>query len=413
MNDDNTFEILADTLRQETCPACGHHIAVPFLDQALQPLATIAWPRSANEAGTMRRLPLDFVQCVECGHVYNAAFDYAKVPYARKPNLMFNKGVVWSDSIRGIRKKILEHLPEKPVVVEIGHGDGSFLSGLAEERPDGTYIGFDPHGATCAEIPCVRFCSALFEARQHIPELSPDLIISRHLLEHLTDPLGFIQSLSFAAACIGLGPKLYIEVPCIDRAIESRRTVDFYYEHNSQFTTRSFNKMLERCGVEVNMIGHNYNREVIYAFVKLGCCENHVRTAHDAFFFRESIRLSENVIIRQLDKLHKSGKTVAIWGGTGKSAAFVNRYQADAGRFPIVVDSDAEKVGTFVPGTGQEIRFRDYLLEQPAEVIIIPPQWRAKDIVAEMMQNRIQAKEILIEHEGCLIDYLNGDHPYK
>ncbi len=410
---DNDVEILADTLRLETCPACGHHIAVPFLDQTLQPLATIAWPGSSNEARTMQRLPLDFVRCVECGHVYNAAFDYSKVPYTRKPNLMFNKGVIWSDSIKAIRKRILEYLPEKPVVVEIGHGDGSFLAGLASERPDGTYIGFDPHGASCAEIPCLRFCSTLFEAGRHIPEWSPDLIISRHVLEHLTNPLGFIQSLTFSSACIGLEPGLYIEVPCIDRAIETRRTVDFYYEHNSQFTTRSFRKMLERCGVETEMIGHSYDGEVIYAFVKLGCCESHVQTARSAFFFRESIRISENTIVRQLDELYHSSKTVAIWGGAGKSAAFINRYQADAKRFPLVVDSDSEKVGTFVPGMGQEIRFRDYLLEYPAQVIIIPPQWRAKDIMEEMRQNGIQAESVLIEHEGCLIDYLKADNPYK
>jgi len=54
--------------------------------------------------------------------------------------------------------------------------------------------------------------------------------------------------------------------------------------------------------------------------------------------------------------LHATRRPVAIWGGTGKSAAFMNRYAVDAARFPIVVDSDPAKVGTFVPGTGQEIR---------------------------------------------------------
>ena len=51
--------------------------------------------------------------------------------------------------------------------------------------------------------------------------------------------------MSFAAACCNIKPLLYIEVPCIDRAIETRRTVDFYYEHNSQFSTSSFSRMLD------------------------------------------------------------------------------------------------------------------------------------------------------------------------
>src|SRR5258707_14571963 len=74
-----------------TCPACGHHVAVPFFS-GHQPLATVAWPKSAAEARAMPKLPLDFMRCVDCGHVFNAAFDYAAVPYSEKPNLMFNKG---------------------------------------------------------------------------------------------------------------------------------------------------------------------------------------------------------------------------------------------------------------------------------------------------------------------------------
>jgi hypothetical protein len=104
---------------------------------------------------------------------------------------------------------------------------------------------------------------------------------------------------------------------------------------------------------------------------------------------------------------------VAIWGGTGKSAAFMHRYGVDAARFPVVVDSDPEKVGTFVPGTGQPIRFRDWLIEHPADVVIVPPQWRAADILAEMGAHGIAAAEILIEHDGRLVDYRRHPHPYR
>jgi len=101
-----------------------------------------------------------------------------------------------------------------------------------------------------------------------------------------------------------------------------------------------------------------------------------------------------------------------VWGGTGKSAAFINRYSLDRERFPIVVDSDAAKVGTFVPGTGQEIRSRDWMIKHPDAVVIIPPQWRALDIVLEMEAAGIAFKRVLIEHEGALIDYFADAHPY-
>jgi hypothetical protein len=211
----------------------------------------------------------------------------------------------------------------------------------------------------------------------------------------------------------GLEPLAYLEVPCIDRAIETGRTVDFYYEHSSQFTTTSFRRMLERCAARIEEIGHGYDGEVIYAFVRLAGTAEQLAGATDTGRYAGAAARSLSVIRDQLSALHASGRSVAIWGGTGKSAAFINRYGADAARFPTVVDSDQQKVGTFVPGMGQEIRFRDWLKDHPVEVIIIPPQWRARDVLAEIRRHAIGFAHILIEHDGRLVDYLQDDHPYR
>ena len=65
---------VATDLHEATCPACGHHVAVTFF-KGQQPLATIAWPKSAAAAQEMTLLPLEFMRCVDCGHVYNTAFE--------------------------------------------------------------------------------------------------------------------------------------------------------------------------------------------------------------------------------------------------------------------------------------------------------------------------------------------------
>ena len=88
-------------------------------------------------------------------------------------------------------------------------------------------------------------------------------------------------------------------------------------------------------------IGHGYDGEVVYGFVSLGefnppCLER----AREALNFHDASRRGLNRIKGQLDELHASGQEIAIWGGTGKGAAFINRYAVDAERFPIVVDSD-------------------------------------------------------------------------
>src|ERR1017187_4750539 len=70
-------------------------------------------------------------------------------------------------------------------------------------------------------------------------------------------------------------------------------------------------------------------------------------------------------VARELGAWHSTGLRIAIWGGTGESAAFLEAYGLDGHRFPIVVDSDPGSAGTYVPGTGQMIRFPDWLLDDP------------------------------------------------
>ncbi len=403
---------IRDDIRQAVCPACGFQVAASFFSGGAQPLATLGWPCSSDAACAMQRLPVDFVRCVECGHIYNAAFDYAQVPYNAKPNLMFNRGILWSRFLETMIGQMLRQLPAEPVIVEIGHGDGSLLQAFAARCPGGRFVGFDPHGATFARG-ALELRAALFEPERHLAELKPDLVISRHVLEHLNSPLAFLQCIAFAAARLGREQLAYFEVPCVDRALATRRTVDFYYEHNSQFSTQSFRKMLSRCDAMLNSVGYGYGGEVIYAYVSLGRQRRRLAIADEAREFLEGSRAGLDHVREQLDELIDSGAPVAIWGGTGKSAAFINRYGLDRVRFPIVVDSDEAKVGTFVPGTGQEIRSRDYLKLQLPAIIIIPPQWRVLDIVLEMERAGIRFAQVLIEHDGALIDYFRDTHPYE
>lgn len=398
--------------RESTCPACGHHVAIPFLDGGLQPLATIAWPKSAEEARALPRYPLDFVRCVACGHVSNVAFHYDNVPYSDKPNLMYNRAINWSAFLDETCKRVLSYLGDNPTVVEIGYGDGGFLSALASRCPGGRFIGFDPHGAT-NDGGDLELRPALFDPAVHLPELRPDILISRHVLEHLVNPLGFLQGISFAAASFNLAPLAYFEVPCVDNAVRHGRTVDFYYEHSSQFTTTSFQRMLKRSSCEIIDLGHGYGDEVVYGLIRLDGGAANLKFAPETQSFTQAATKALTTIGETLDGLHRAGKRVAIWGGTGKSAAFMCRYEVDAKRFPLVVDSDPAKLGTFVPGTGQEIQSRDVLRDPPADVIIIPPQWRAADIVLEMDKAGITAETILIEHQGRLIDFRKERHPYR
>jgi hypothetical protein len=375
----------ADLSRTARCPACGHNVAVLLFHAEVEPAAEI-------------------VRCVDCGHVFNASPNRAVVLSADRPSRTFTGGHGWTEHVRGVRDEMLARLPSTPMVVEIGHGNGDFLASLAEARSTGRYVGFDPDGIAEAFDAAIELRPERFVATRALAELSPHIVVCRYVLEYLTHPLGFVQELAFAAAWAGIQPLLYLEVPCIDRALETGRTFDFDPAHTSYFTTASFMRMLSRCSPVEQRIGHGYQRDVLYAFVRLGRGQTQVEHARAAEAFRGAARESLARLRRQLDALVASGRSVAIWGGTGEAAAFIAQAGADAMRFPVVVDSDADTVGSIVPGTGQMIRSPEWLREHPVDVIIIPTHRRAPDIVREMAAADIRCEAVLVENGGRLVE---------
>lgn len=394
------------------CPVCAHSVAAPFFHGGDHPLATLGWPASPQAAREMDRLPHDFVQCPVCTHVSNRSFSYQQVPYRDNPNRMFNTGAIWKGHLAESSEVLVRRMPPDPTMVEIGCGEGHFLRALAEAcGGQGRILGFDP--STHAETGHgVEFHPRLFDPLTDVARFAPDAVVIRHVLEHLTDPASLVEQLAWGASQLDKPVWLFVESPCIDRVFKTGRLADFYFEHVSHFTTDSFRTLLNRAG-DVFELAHGYDGEVIYALVRLGVPAAAREHALAAQSFLAASQKSREAIRAQLDALVAEGGRVAIWGGTGKGAAFMQQFGVDADHFPLVVDSDAGKAGSFVPELGQLIQFRDVLKDAPVDVLIIPTQWRARDILLEMDAEGIRAGRILIEHDGRLIDFLADPHPYR
>ncbi len=366
------------------------------------PLAALGWPRTPEQAQAMPRYPLHFVRCPSCGHVWNPAFCYDHIPYHEQPHRMFNLGSIWQGVLADLADKTVARLPETPTVIEIGCGNGHFLAALAARRP-GHYIGFDPHAQAATEAG-FEFHPRLFEPFVDMPRYRPQLVVMRHVLEHFEQPAAFIEELAWAASTFEQECWLLAEVPCIDRVFGSGRLADFFYEHPQHFCRTSFVRLLAHGGEQMH-IETAYGGEVLIGWLRLEVATEVQARARASEAFAQASIAGRQRIAEQLDALARSGQRVAIWGGTGKAAAFMHHYGADAQRFPLVVDSDPDKVGTHVPGTGQPIERVEVLKAAPVDVIIVPTVWRAHDILAEMRRRGITAKRVLIEDGGQLVEF--------
>ncbi len=394
-----------------SCPVCGYNVPTAFFNPGDHPLATLGWPKTAAEAMNMPTQTLDFVQCPSCTHVWNRAFNAECIPYQENPNRMFNNGGIWSGHLAKTRDLLLAEMPDNPTVIDVGCGEGHFVRGLGEAlRGSGRMMGFDLNAANETGIG-IEFHQRYFDPLIDMKTFNPHVVVMRHVIEHMEKPAQFIDQLAWGAKQQDHPCLLFVEVPCIDKVFTTERLADFFYEHVSHFTTRSFTQLISRAG-NIKHLGHGYGEEVIFALIELDLEPNIAEQEKTATRFNQRADASIREIKQQLEILRDSGETVAIWGGTGKAAAFMQYFCVEPSDFPIVVDSDESKIGTFVPGQGQEIVSPQVLKGADLGVVIIPSQWRAKDITKEMAALGISPERVLIEHEGTLVDFHKGLHPY-
>lgn len=412
-----------------TCPVCGFHLCADFFDAGNQTLVTLGWPKNTLMAKQMPKFAHNFVLCLRCQHIFNCRFDYQNIPYEKNPNKMFNGGKVWNKHLEQTRQEILKILPnENPCVIDIGCGDGGFLKAIADvyiNRGGGTFIGFDPSNSPENGL-IIEFYADYFQAEKHIKKYSPDVLLIRHVLEHLTNPAEFLQQIAFYISINNTNQQkycyLFIEVPNIKNALNYFRLTDFFYEHYSHFSENSLQTLLEPLG-KILYIKESYSGEILNAMLRfdlfLNYNDKNIKIKNN---IQTNLQIAKNFYIKsqqsiltiqqELTELYNSKEKIAIWGGTGKAANFMHLFNVDDIRFPIVIDSDKNKCGDYVPGMGQIIQNKNILQQNPVDIIIIPTHIGIKNIYTEIQNDNIYYQQILIEHNGHLVNLENEENPY-
>ena len=170
------------------------------------------------------------VQNLDTGLVYNGAFDPSLVIYDRDYQNEQANSSAFQQHLDDVAGLIHEHLAGKSLI-EVGCGKGGFLEKLADMGFEIT--GMDP--AYEGDNPAIR--------REYFtPEsaTTADGVVLRHVLEHIPDPVSFLEGISDPN---GGGGLIYIEVPCLDWILEHHSWFDVFYEHVNYFRLSDFERM--------------------------------------------------------------------------------------------------------------------------------------------------------------------------
>ncbi|MGM0576657.1 MAG: class I SAM-dependent methyltransferase [Myxococcota bacterium] len=389
-------------MSRTSCLACRSRHNHPLYVWQEMPLSVLGLPRSAEEARRMTRFVMDVRRCAVCGHVFHCEFDYEKIPYRESSNLMFNRSHFFGAYQEDLAREWIEaHDLEGRRVLEIGAGEGLFLRHFVEAGC--ACVAFEPGSdAEKCRARGVETHREYFQASRLV-EQRPDAIVCRHVLEHLEDPLDFLEDIALTCQSLGVRPLFLAEVPRIDKALEQHRIHDFLWEHVSNFTERSFRTMFERAGFEVLSVEPRYEGEVVTlaARPRTGGDARAVEDASRAF--RRSVDAQVRRVREVLLRWRSEGRRVAVWGGTGKGAALMNMFGLDGELISVVVDSDPLKQGGYVPGLGHRIEGPETLDRDPVDAILVASNWRARDIEHEIRRVHRRDTPLYVYHRGDLV----------
>jgi SAM-dependent methyltransferase len=300
---------------------------------------------SLNEALESATGEIVLKQDPRTGIVHNVAFDPELVVYDTGYDNEQGHSVVFRSHLNMVGDRLARELTGKSLL-EVGCGKGLFLKLLRERGFE--VIGVDP-SYTGDDRTIVRdFYSPNLNLRG-------DAIVLRHVLEHIPDPIAFLDMLRTANG----GGLIYIEVPCLEWIAKNKAWFDIFYEHVNYFRISDLTAMFGR----VLSAEHVFGGQYIGIVADLGTLQYPAYGLTDEFRlpagFSEGINVAA-AALRDVD--------YAVWGAASKGVIFSLHMRQRQGPLPrLAIDVNRSKQGRYMPVSGVGICSPDDGLSALAE----------------------------------------------
>ena len=360
------------------CPACGGTDLSEIYRLDAIPVQSCILLDTEAEARDFPRAPLVLMFCDDCGLVFNAVFDLAKVDYASTTEESQHFSGTFNRFARELAEEVASlHDLKGRRTLEIGCGKGEFLQELA--RQTGTIgHGVDP-GFIPERLPGANGQEITFQREYFDPATiaeTPDFVVCRHTLEHIPEVGEFMADI---ARVIGQRDDvgIFFETPDVRRVLEEGAFWDIYYEHCSYFTLGSHARLFRRAGMDVTRLYLAYDDQYIIQYAAPAAGRPSLENEDDlpalralSAAFPEKVAEIRGYWTRFVNERHHAGKRVAIWGGGSKGVSFLttNGLNEEVAQ---VIDINPYKQGKFVPGTGHRVWSPEELAAAPPDTVIV------------------------------------------
>ncbi len=365
---------------------CDHEGVEPLAHLGSVPVHVGLLWYSADAARSCPRGELDLVLCPRCGHVANAAFDPGLLDYTGDYDNALHHSPSFREWEAGLVRHLAARLGPGGTVVEIGCGDARFLAALCADS-GARGVGFEPghNPERTSELVASAEVSVIadFATPEAVAAHRPDLVVTRHVLEHVPTPGAFLGGL---ARGLSDGVALYVEVPDLGFALERGAVEDFMYEHCGYYTPLTLARSLRSAGFVVEDARSTFSGMFAAVTGHLDGAPRRPTADDDPDLASEVARIRTAMaavtaridrIADELDRRRRRGQKLVAWGGGARTVGLMNLVPGAVDAIDLVVDVNPRKQGTHVTGTGQLIADPRVLVDDPPDaVLVVNPVYR-------------------------------------
>lgn len=340
------------------CPVCkSPKKAVSIAQRNRIPALQNVTLSTANKALSFDTVELEMLWCRNCSFSWNSKFEPARISYDSEYNNDVSASPYYRDHLDAMADRIIASVPANEPIhyVEVGCGEGDFIN-LVIERANGRCLsatGFDPSFSGQDKLNSLANVHTCYFGEDTLGLMNPEtnVICSRHTIEHVSEPHGFVKGL--ASALTNPDRRLFLETPTLDWILETVTFQDFFYEHCSLFNHNSMKTLLAQHGLWAE-IEDVYGGQ--YMWIEAG------RSSASQFEFepfvdeglpQTFIEASSKSLLHWKEVLSASNKT-AIWGAASKGVTFslIMAEQIKEHGIRCAIDLNEAKQDCFLPITG-------------------------------------------------------------
>ena len=267
----------------------------------------------------------------------------------------------------------IKHL-RHDTIIDIGGNDGTLLEAFQSQTKDELNL-YNVDASTSFkktnEAKGITYVNDYFNKDTDVPKA--DIITSTNVFQHTPDAERFVE---------GIAEKLdgtwILEFPYTLRTIQTLQFDQFYHEHYYYWMVKPLKKLLAKYGLSIY---HAEENDIHGGTMRLWITNKDVYAdteqaekfiaEEEAFDYRSFYSQTFKKIVEDTVFINRlEGKTV-YFGAAAKGCVYLNALQQTSDKNTYVVDDTPGKQGLFVPGTGMQIKSREFMLEDNPDNVII------------------------------------------